>query len=176
MALAETYLVMPEYYVTSAEESLPQARSALDRALAINPDSARALAVSGIIKGNYEFNWTDANADLQRAVALAPDNATIRQWYGEVLNTQRRVDEALQQLKIARKADPMSVVIRHVPGYMLLWALRFDEAEIHYQDVLDLGGIPIRWTYQNLDILNTLKGDYAEARRRARQLAENGRL
>jgi hypothetical protein len=88
------------------------------------------------------------------------------------LNIQGRIDEALWQLQLARKADPVSVIVRHVPGYVLLWALRLDEAEVHFQDALDLGGQPLRWTIHNLDILNTLKGDYEEARRRARQLAE----
>ena len=37
--------------------------------------------------------------------------------------------------------------------------------------VLDLGQ-PFRWTIFTLDILNTLEGNYDEARRRTRQLAE----
>ncbi len=172
VALADTYSVMPEYYAGSSEETLPLARAAVNQALAINPESAGALAVSGVLKGTYDFDWEGANSDLQRAVTLAPGNATIHQWYGEILNSQRRIDEALSQLQQARKADPVSVVVRHVPGYFLLWALRLDEAEVHYQDALDLGGQPLRWTVHNLDILHTLKGDYEEARRRARQLAE----
>ena len=88
------------------------------------------------------------------------------------MNVQRRLDEALQQLEFARKADPVSVVVRHVPGFFLLWALRLDEAEVHYQDALDIGVPPLRWTIHNLDMLHTLRGDYDEARRRARQLAE----
>jgi len=161
---------MPDYYAASPEEVVPLARNAVNKALAINPDSVGALAVSGTLKGNYDFDWEGANSDLQRAVTLAPGNASIHQWYGEILNTQRRVDEALLQLQLAREADPVSVVVRHVPGYFLLWALRLDEAEAHYQDALELGGT--RWTIHNLDILHTLRGDYDEARRRARQLAE----
>jgi len=170
VALAEAYLVMPEYYAATPEEVVPLARAAVNEALAINPDSAGALAVSGALKGAYDFDWEGSNSDLQRAVTLAPGTATIHQWYGETLNIQRRLDEALWQLQLARKADPVSLVVRHVPGYFLLWAYRLDEAEIHYQDALDLGGT--RWTIHNLDILNTLRGDYDEARRRARQLAE----
>jgi adenylate cyclase len=172
VALADTYVVMPESYAGSYEETVPLAREAVNRALAINPDSARALAVSGSYKGYYDYDWEGSNSDLERAVELTPGYATARQWYAESLNIQGRIDEALWQLQLAREADPLSVVVRHVPGYVLLWALRLDEADVHYQDALDLGGQPLRWTIHNLDILNTLRGDFDEARRRARQLAE----
>jgi len=172
VALAETYIVMPEYYAGSYEETTPLAREAVNNALAINPDSARALVVIASIKGYVDYDWEGSNAAYERAIELAPGYAPAHQWYGESLNIQGRIDEALYQLQLARKADPVSAVVRHVPGYVLLWALRLEEAEVHYRDVLDLGGQPFRWTLQNLDILNTLKGDYDEARRRARQLAE----
>jgi len=172
VALAETYVVMPEYYAGSYEETTPLAREAVSEALAINPDSARALAVIASIKGYVDYDWEGSNAAYERAIELASGYAPVHQWYGESLNIQGRIDEALWQLQLARKADPVSVIVRHVPGYFLLWALRLEEAEVHYQDALDLGGQPLRWTIHNLDILNTLKGDYDEARRRARQLAE----
>jgi len=172
IALAETYVVMPDSYASTLVDALPLVREALQRALAINPDSARALAVSGWYKSYLDYDWEGANADFERAVTLAPGYATAHQWYGEILNFQGRVDEALWQLQLARKADPVSVVVRHVPGYILLWALRLEEADVHYQDALDLGGQPLRWTIHNLDILNTLRGNYDEARRRARQLAQ----
>jgi len=68
----------------------------------------------------------------------------------------------------------LSAAVRHAPGYVLLWAFRFDEAKIHYADTLDLGGQPFRWTIQNLDMLNSLTGNYDKARQRAKQLAEMG--
>jgi tetratricopeptide (TPR) repeat protein len=138
--------------------------------LSNNPESARALAASGYIKASFDYDWVGANEDLERAVSLEPGYATGHQWYGEVLNHQRRLDDALFQLEIARQADPMSVVVRHVPGYFNLWALRFDEAEVHYRDTLELGP-PMRWTLHNLDFLNTMRGDYDEARHYARALA-----
>jgi len=88
-----------------------------------------------------------------------------------MLNQQRKLEEALAQLRLARIADPVSVVVRHVPGYFYLWSFRFDEAEAHYMDALALGQ-PMRWTIHNLDMLHTLRGDYDEARRWARQLAD----
>ncbi|NOR18566.1 MAG: hypothetical protein GQ538_00580 [Xanthomonadales bacterium] len=178
-ALAETYVLLPEYSTISSEfrdysidEFISLAREAVANALAINPDSARALTTSGYYKSNFDYDWQGAISDFERAVELEPGYATAHQWYGEALCYQGRLEEALYQLELARKADPLSVVIRHVAGYFLLWSGHLDEAEVHYFDTLALGGQPLRWTIQNLDILNTWRGDYDEARKRARQLAQ----
>ena len=170
-ALADAYVQMPEYDVASRAEYVPLAREAIKRALEVNPDSARALATSGYFKAYYEYDWTGALADLERAIDIEPGYATGRHYYGDVLNTMGDLDTGLEQLAIARDLDPLSVVIRHVPGYMLLWNFRFEEAEAHYLDSMALGS-PIRWTFQNQDILYTLIGDYDRARSFARQLAE----
>jgi TolB-like protein len=170
-ALAEAYVVLPEYLPGTTDMYLPLAQEAMDTALALDPDSAHALAASGYFKAHYFYDWEGANADLERAVELAPDYATGHQFYGEVLNIQGRLDEALEQLRLARAADPLSVVIRHIPGYFLLWRERYDEALVHYNDTLALD-VPFRWTYHNLDILHTLQGNYDEARYFTRKFAE----
>jgi TolB-like protein len=170
-ALAEAYVVLPEYLPGTTDLYLPMAQEAMDTALALNPDSPYALAASGYFRAHYFYDWEGALADLERAVELAPDYATGHQFYGEVLNAQNRVDEALEQLRLARVADPLSVVIRHIPGYFLLWRERWDEAQARYDDALALD-VPFRWTYHNLDILNTMRGDYEQARYYTRKFAE----
>jgi adenylate cyclase len=170
-ALAEAYVVLPEYLPGTTDLYLPMAQEAMDTALALNPDSPYALAASGYFKAHYFYDWEGALSDLERAVTLAPDYATGHQFYGEVLNAQNRVDEALEQLRLARVADPLSVVIRHIPGYFFLWRERWDEAQARYDDALALD-VPFRWTYHNLDILNTMRGDYEQARYYTRKFAE----
>jgi TolB-like protein len=170
-ALADAYVQMPEYEVASRAEYVPLAREAINRALELNPDSAHALATSGYFKAYYDYDWKGALADLERAIEIEPGYATGRHYYGDVLNTLGDLDKGLEQLAIARELDPLSVVIRHVPGYMLAWNFRFEEAEAHYRDSMALGS-PIRWTFQNQDVLNTLRGDFDQARSFARQLGE----
>ena len=82
-----------------------------------------------------------------------------------------RTEEALEQLRIAAFLDPLSVVIRHTPGYFLLYTNRLDEAENVYLSVLELDP-QFRWTLQNLDILYTMRGEYDKARERVVQLAQ----
>jgi TolB-like protein len=150
-ALADTYVLLPEYGVGSAAEFIPLAREATQRALAINPDSARALTTSGYYKALYDYDWQGANRDFERAIMLEPGYATAHHWFGEVLVAQERLDDALEQMHAAAEADPLSAVIRHVRGYLLLYSNRLDEAEAQYLSTLELDQIfsgPFRtWTF-----------------------------
>jgi len=174
--LASVYLAIPDYS-TGREEKyfheekyVPLAVETANKALAINPASAQSLATIAYYKASYEFDWKGANADFERALALEPNNATLHQWYGSILNVQGQLDRALNELEIARSLDPLSLVIRHTPGYFLLWRYRLDEAEAHYRDAAELGQ-QMRWTFQNMDFLNCFRGNWDEARKYASQLA-----
>ena len=101
-ALADAYVLMPEYGGGAIEEYIPRAREAVEKALAINPDSARALTTSGYYKAKYDYDWEGANTDFKRAILLEPGYATAHQWYAEILNQQGRLEEALLQAQIGR--------------------------------------------------------------------------
>ena len=170
-ALANAYFALPDYTEGTDEKYYRLGLDATKTALKINPDSAMALINMGWHKANSEHDWEGANADFERALSLEPNNALFHQWYGSVLNIQDRLEEALHHLQIARSLDPLSLVIRHTPGYFLLWRLRLDEAEVHYRDAAELGQT-FRWSFHNLDFLNCFRGDWEEARGYALQLAK----
>jgi hypothetical protein len=98
---------------------------------------------------------------------LEPGYATAHQWYGEIPLYQRRLEEGLAQHRLARIADPLSAVVIHLAGYSLLWNFRLDEAEERHMEKLEPDQ-PLRWTIQNLELLNSLRGYFEEARKRAR--------
>lgn len=169
-ALADLYIVLPEYDFGTAERFIPKAREALEIALAINPESARALSTSGVIKAQYDFDWDGANADLQKALQLEPGYSSVHQWFGDILMPQGRTEEALEHLRLAAVANPVSAVVRHTPGYYYLWTGQLDEAEEIYVSVLELDP-NFRWTFQNFDMLYTMRGEYDKAREWAGKLA-----
>jgi serine/threonine-protein kinase len=132
-ALADAYVLFPEYRGGAIGEYIPKGREAAAQALAINPASARALTTRAYIKAMYDYDFPGANADFARAVELDPGYATGHQWYAEILAVQRRTDEALQQIELAIQADPLSAVIAHVKGWILMYTGRTDEALAQYQ-------------------------------------------
>ena len=167
-ALADAYTLIPEYNAGAIEDYIPLGREAAEQALALNPESARALTARAYIKSVYEFDMAGAISDYERAIELEPDYATAHQWYGEFLAVQRRTDEALEQMRLAAEADPLSAVIAHVTGWIMAHAGRWEEALDQYAVARQLNPHmpPIA---NNLMHINLKLGNYAEARTFAKE-------
>lgn len=162
-ALADTYMLIPEYRGGEIKEYIPLARQAAERAMALNPDSARALTTLANIKAQYDYDFAGANADFARAIELEPGYATAHQWYAEILAAQRRFDEALEQADLAIEADPRSVIVANVKGMTLVFLGRLDEAAAQFQAARVLDPQAPQ-SLANLLLIYQMQGMYAQAR------------
>ena len=73
--LASTYLLLSSTTIRRplpVDEAVQLATEAARRALAIDSRQGEAYAVLGRLKMTYDWDWTGAEADLTRAVSLAP--------------------------------------------------------------------------------------------------------
>jgi TolB-like protein/tetratricopeptide (TPR) repeat protein len=169
-ALADTYVLIPEYQGGSTKQFVPLARAATDKALAINPLSAHALTTSAYIKFMSEYDFKGAHAGFLKAIEIDPTYATAHQWYGELLAVERKPDAALAELKLARQLDPLAPVIPHVMGWVLAQTDRKDEAYQYYQEALDIDPHFVV-TVRNLVDLNIKTGQFEQARERTIELS-----
>lgn len=109
-------------------EVVPLALAAARRALAIDDRLSEAHAVLGHAALNFDWDWPAAEAHLQRAISLKPNNPHARQFYSMGLASLGRTTQALAELEIARELEPTSVIIRANIGFTLYRARRYDEA------------------------------------------------
>jgi Tfp pilus assembly protein PilF len=170
-ALADTYMLIPEYHGGAIEEYIPLARQAAERAMALNPNSARALATLANIKAQYDYDFQGANAGFARAVETEPGYATAHQWYSEILSAQRRFDEALEQIELAIEADPLSVIVANQKGLVLMLVGRLDEAAAQFQAARALDP-QMPAALQNLETVYLMQGQYAQARLLSAEVAQ----
>ncbi|HSG81482.1 MAG TPA: tetratricopeptide repeat protein, partial [Gemmatimonadota bacterium] len=136
--LANTYVLLPEYGGPSVSEVLADARAATRRALALDPNSAEAFAASGYLRFRFDWNWAGAEVDFQRAISLAPDYPTARQWYAELLLTLRRFPEARAAGQVAYELDPLAPAGNLVQAINLEIAGRGAEAIQRYEATLEI--------------------------------------
>jgi serine/threonine-protein kinase len=169
--LAETYVLLPEYGGASIAEVLPQARAATERALALDPNSAEAYAASGYRKYQFEWDWVGAETDFQRAITLAPEYPTARQWYAELLLTLRRFDEALAESRAAYELDPLAPAGNLVLALNLETAGRLEEAIARYAATLEIAP-DFTLALYFLAMAYVHQGDIARADSAFRQLAQ----
>ena len=109
--LADAWFMLGVYGALPPDEAMPRAKQAASRAMASGLESAEALAVLGSVRAVYDWDWTGAEADLRRALALSPANPAVLHRYAvNGLLPRGRFAEARASLHQALERDPLSLV------------------------------------------------------------------
>lgn len=107
--------------------NLAQAESLYARAVAADPQDARALHFLGLLK-HQRGDRAGAEPLVRQAVALDSSKALYQATLGDVLGQLGRWDEALALLAVAAEKFPESPWVLHNYGFALLETRRFPEA------------------------------------------------
>jgi TolB-like protein/DNA-binding winged helix-turn-helix (wHTH) protein/Flp pilus assembly protein TadD len=137
--LADSYLLLGGYSVAPQAETIPKAKAAARRALEIDEGLAEAHATLGLIAGNYDWDWSEAERQYKRAIELNPNYATAHHWYGEgFLALMGRFDEAISEMEKAQALDPLSAIINTDAGAVLFFARQYDRAIEQLRKTLEM--------------------------------------
>src|SRR5215213_6919074 len=126
--LADCYLLLNVYNLTSAADSFPKAEAASRKALSINESLAEAHTSLAFVTYRYHLKWTEAEEHFKKAIALNPNYATGHQWYASYLAASGRLNEAVVEAKTAHELEPFSLTIYSDYIRSLYYAGRLDEA------------------------------------------------
>ncbi len=112
-------------------------RAAIDKALAVAPNSAEAYGALGLA-ANIEGDYLAARAALERAVSLDPANPMLTRWLAVTMNRLGYYRKAAKLSAMAAEAAPFSLEILH-------------SASIHSQSAGDLKA-SIKFAEEALDL------------------------
>lgn len=136
--LADAYIILGSYSLSSPQETYPKAKAAALKALEIDETVAEAYTSLAFVKYRYDWDWFGAEADYNWAIGLNPSYATAHQWYGLLLSDLGRFDEALLAMKRAQELDPLSLPINTGVGIIFYYSRQYDLAIEEYRKVLDI--------------------------------------
>ena len=169
--LAETYVLFSSYDVAPANDSMPHAKAAAQRALEIDDSLAEAHSALGFYLSNYEWDRAGSEKEYRRAIELKPNYATAHHWLGTDLSNVKRFDESLAELRRAEELDPLSSIIGTNLGDMLVFARRYDEAIAQYKRTL-VRDPNFAYAHVALSRAYGAKGMYSEAIAETRRYLE----
>lgn len=139
LAIAQSVAVRPFYTDAPVASQFERARVSAERALILDPAlEAEVAALEGFMLFK-ERRWTQAQASLLHALDLAPENLNALYWYSWFLSQIGRYDEALSQLLIAHKLDPVSAVLNDRLAVAYVWVNDLDKAAQRYRIAVELG-------------------------------------
>jgi len=136
--LADSYAVLGVFGMRAPNEVFPQARVAVEKALAIDPDLAAAHAALGHIMVQYDRDWDGAAREYARAKQLDPSIALTYHRRSILYALQGDTNRALAESARARELEPLWLAPRAFTGHILYYAGRFDEAIRIFEQVLAL--------------------------------------
>jgi TolB-like protein/Tfp pilus assembly protein PilF len=136
-------------------ETVPKAKAAVERALALDSTLAEAHYQMAIIKTATDWDWAGAEAEFQRAIAFNPNLAEARAFYGHLLLILRRTDEATMQMQRALELDPLNGLLHALYAVVLVGARRDDDA-------IALDTVLLRTSPGNPVALGSLSDAYAD--------------
>ncbi|MEX1140418.1 MAG: protein kinase [Bacteroidota bacterium] len=166
--LADAYNILGNNWLRDPKEVFPKARTAADRALELDENLAEAHAVLGAIKFNYEWDWAGARKALRRSIELNPGYATAHQRYAWLASMLGEHNVAIDEMKLARRLDPLSARISENVGGTLFHAREYDEAILELRKALELYPNDVA-AHATLGVVYVQKGMYEEAIRELRE-------
>jgi eukaryotic-like serine/threonine-protein kinase len=102
------YSMLAAYQVVPAAQAFERARAATERALAINPNLAEALAGRAMVALWHEWDRPAAESLAARALAAAPGLGIAHEWVGWVHLASERFPEAEASMSRALELDPLN--------------------------------------------------------------------
>jgi TolB-like protein/DNA-binding winged helix-turn-helix (wHTH) protein/Tfp pilus assembly protein PilF len=161
-AIAETYVLVNLFATKYNPNAFPIARSAAEKALELNGNLALAHAALAQVKMQYDYDWAGTEREYLKAVELNPNDATVRQWYGEFLALYGRNDESIVQMEKARELDPTSLSTNNALALPLIRANQIEKALEVTSKVLEMDA-NFAWAYHYHSRALLLKGDYEKS-------------
>ena len=134
LAMSEALLADSTSPAVSVQQAVADAESAVMRA----PDLADSYAARGFVRYYRGWDWSGAEADFMKALALDPSDSTVQVRYGGLLVALGRLDEAIAATKTATGLDPLSTLAWYRLGRYYVAARQFAAAHDAIRRALEI--------------------------------------
>jgi TolB-like protein/DNA-binding winged helix-turn-helix (wHTH) protein/Tfp pilus assembly protein PilF len=126
--VADSYMTLGYLSYLPPQEAFPQARAAAEKALSLDGSLAEPHASLAYINFYFDWNWTVAEAEFKKAIALNPNYATAHSYYCYFLTAMQRPEEAKAEVEKALQLDPLSLSINTDVGFQMVYTRKYDAA------------------------------------------------
>jgi TolB-like protein/Tfp pilus assembly protein PilF len=134
LAILWLYGSVPDTIASNAKE----AKRAAERALALNAANAEAYSMLAYLNGANFWNWDAALLGTRRATELAPNDAEVANFAGDVFRFLGDFDNAIRWEQRAVDLDPLLAVNHNDLGWTLYAARRCEAAVASYERALEI--------------------------------------
>jgi TolB-like protein/tetratricopeptide (TPR) repeat protein len=135
--IAKSYCRLELTQVLPPSVAFPPASAAAEKALELDPHNSEGHAVRSYLYGQRDWDWNRAEQELKTAIAEDPGNSVGHRWYRYILHYKGRTEEALEQGRLALKADPASADLITAFAMELAHSKRYAEAIAAFSEAIE---------------------------------------
>jgi TolB-like protein/class 3 adenylate cyclase/Tfp pilus assembly protein PilF len=141
--LADAYLQLNTRGFVSSAATIEQLRSAIRKALELDPGLSAAHASLARLLFENDWDWEAAGREYEQAVELDPRNFDARHSYSHYLTAVGRTQESLEQSQQAVEISPYDIILNTHLGWHYLFARDYDRAveELARTEEMDPGDV-----------------------------------
>ncbi len=172
VGIANEKIIQAIFSTASRETIFNEARTAVQTALAFDPNSSEALYLNGAIKFYGDFDWQGAEEAYKKSIEINPADADALVRYSAYLVAMKRYEEAIDLANQAIELDPISISGLHNLGWVHLVSGNFIKSEMAFSEALEIHPNWI-WGYVKRGYAKMFQNNYQEAikdAQKARQL------
>ncbi len=137
-AMAQVFTFLASIGHLPAEDAYPRAAAHARHALELEPDAGEVHLALGGVKLFYDWDFEGARVSLEKAIARIPGSAEARHIYSLYLKAVGRLDDAVREMEVAVRLDPLSLPLNFALGVACLSAGRLEAAEAQIGRTLEL--------------------------------------
>jgi TolB-like protein/class 3 adenylate cyclase len=137
--IADTYALFAFYSILPPHEVVPKAKQAAERAIQSNPARVEPYALLAFITTFYDWNWTEAKKQFEKAIAINPNYAPAHYWYSNYLSwVQRDYSHSAEEAFKAIDLEPLISHSHATLSSVYLCSGKFEEACKSGQTAIEL--------------------------------------
>jgi len=126
--ISDSYNLLSEYVGIARKETFSKAKAAVDMALKLDGQLSEARTSLALLIMLYQWDWANAEKEFKLSIYLNPEYATAHHWYATWLQFMGRMEEAIEEITLAVRLDPLSPAILKDHGMTLYYARQYDGA------------------------------------------------
>jgi len=160
--------------ISSDPEYLVKAKQCANEALEIDPNSAHAFRLLGLVSVQEGDSQKGVHL-LKKAIISDPNDSDTLSWYSAVCGLSGKAHDAMPLVRRIIEIDPLTPVYRFVPGLLSLMGGEFAEAIPSFDEAikLDPGNAMLLWC-RGQALALCLRNDDAIAQFKEIQIAHPG--
>jgi TolB-like protein/cytochrome c-type biogenesis protein CcmH/NrfG len=136
--LAFAWLNLSDHGAATKSDACARVRESATQAIAVSRGLSTAHAALGYMYYECIWNWSATLLEVQRGLALDPNDGEIMNVAGELAMTLGRFDEAERSLRKALDRDPFQLFWRFNLASTLYLAGQYQQAEAEFRRLLEI--------------------------------------